>query len=95
MDDRRDARPRAAARSQRMKWLAVAGLVIDIIGVVLVWRFGLPQKEISRSGAKRLIMEDRDRAEIALARRYDRIAGVGLALLIVGFLLQLVGAWPK
>jgi hypothetical protein len=66
-----------------------AGLVLDIAGAVLVWRYGLPAA-ISRTGAIHLILEQRDEAEIAKARRHDTIARRGIGLLIAGFGLQLL-----
>jgi hypothetical protein len=77
-----------------MKWFTVAGLVSDILGVMLLWRYGLPA-EISRSGAIRFVAEQEDSAEKALARRYDRLGRLGLILLILGFVLQLTGSWPR
>ncbi len=64
------------------------GLLCDIVGTVLVWRFGLPQP-LDRSGAIHLILEQADEAERAKAARYDRFAGVGIGLLLIGFSLQL------
>jgi hypothetical protein len=66
-----------------------AGLILDIVGAVLVWRYGLPEA-ISRTGASPLILEETDEGEIAKAMRYDRIAQLGIGLLIAGFGLQLV-----
>lgn len=71
----------------------MAGLVFDVIGAIMLFRYGLPA-EINRTGAQHLILEQEDPAEKALARRYDRWGRVGLALLILGFVLQLVGSWP-
>jgi hypothetical protein len=65
-----------------------AGLVCDIVGVVIVWYYGLPS-EVSRSGANYLLLEQPNDAEKALARHYDRLSRVGLILLILGFVLQL------
>lgn len=65
------------------------GLVLDILGVVLLFKFGLPAS-ISRTGTSFLALEGEDKAERAKAQRYDFWARVGLALLIVGFLLQLI-----
>ena len=65
------------------------GLVCDIIGAVLIWRFGLPEP-ISRSGAIYIICEQTDEAERAKAKRYDHIAVCGVVLLVGGFVLQLV-----
>lgn len=43
------------------------GLVCDIIGAVLIWRFGLPEP-VSRSGAIHIICEQTDEAEKAKAK---------------------------
>jgi hypothetical protein len=64
------------------------GLVLDIIGAVLLWKYGLPES-ISREGHSYLIMEQEDEAEKLKAARYDRWAKVGLGSIIVGFALQL------
>jgi hypothetical protein len=77
-----------------IRWFSVAGLVLDIIGALMLWRYGLPE-EVSRSGAIHLIGEQEDAAEKALARRYDWLARLGLTLLILGFVLQLIGSWPR
>jgi hypothetical protein len=65
------------------------GLVCDIVGAVLIWRYGLPET-ITRSGTVYLVTEETDEAEKAKARRYDRTARCGIALLVGGFVLQLV-----
>jgi len=65
------------------------GLVCDIIGAVLIWRYGLPEP-ISRSGAVHLILEQTDETEKAKARLYDRFALCGIVLIVGGFLFQLV-----
>ncbi len=65
------------------------GLVLDIVGALLLWKFGLPA-EISRSGTGTILLEGTDESEIALAKKYDRWAKVGLICLAVGFALQLI-----
>lgn len=70
------------------------GLLSDVVGVVLLYFYGLPT-EISRSGAIRFIAEQTDTEELRLTRRYDRWARVGLACLLLGFLLQLVSNFVK
>jgi hypothetical protein len=77
-----------------MKWFNVAGLALDIIGALLLWRYGL-RAEISRSGADYLTAEQENEAEKALARRYDHLGRLGLIVLILGFALQLIGSWPR
>lgn len=65
------------------------GLLADITGAVLVWRFGLPET-VSRSGSQFLILEQRDEQEAAKAKRYDSLAKLGIGCLVGGFALQLV-----
>jgi hypothetical protein len=64
------------------------GLSLDIVGVVLLFRYGLPG-EVSRTGANYLIHGPRDQNEVRRARLYDRLGLLGLRLLIAGFALQL------
>ena len=65
------------------------GLVCDILGAVLIWRYGLPEP-ISRSGVVHLRLEQTDETEKAKAEQYDCIARCGIVLLVGGFVLQLV-----
>jgi hypothetical protein len=65
------------------------GLLCDIIGAVLLFKYGLPEN-ITRTGVNYLITEEEDTDEIKKAKGYDLWARVGLILLIVGFILQLV-----
>lgn len=70
------------------------GLSLDIFGALLIWRFGLPM-EISRTGATHLITDECDEAEIQAAKRFDRWSSVGFALLVAGFLLQILSNWIR
>jgi hypothetical protein len=65
------------------------GLLLDIVGAVLLFKFGLPAA-ISREGHVHLVAEQVDEAEIRRSNRYDRLGKVGLALLVDGFALQLI-----
>ena len=68
------------------------GLGLDIVGVVLLFKFGLPE-EISRRGVTRIILEQTDPIEEVQARFYDRMAYIALSCLVIGFALQLVSNW--
>ncbi len=70
------------------------GLVLDIAGVVMVWRYGLPEA-LSREGAQYIITEQTDQAEKAKAARFDLLSKIGLALIIGGFGLQLLSNFLK
>ena len=71
------------------KLLNSSGLLLDICGATLIFRFGLPE-QVSRTGTGALLLEETDEAEIEKARRYDRLGRLGIGLLISGFVLQLV-----
>ncbi len=66
-----------------------SGLFLDIVGVVLIWRYGLPEP-ISRTGATYIITEQIDQTEMAKAANYDLLSKLGLGLIITGFLMQIV-----
>lgn len=65
------------------------GLAFDIIGAMLMWKYGLPE-QISRDGAVNIVVENVDNTEKEKAHRYDCNAGYGIFLLVIGFVLQLV-----
>lgn len=65
------------------------GLIFDIIGAILLWKYGLPEP-ISKTGAVYIIAEQTDEVEKELANRYDQYANAGIGLLILGFVLQLI-----
>lgn len=66
------------------------GLIFDIIGAIMIFKFGLP-KNISRSGNINIVIEEVDENEIIKAKQYDLKAKIGIILLILGFSLQLMG----
>ncbi len=74
------------------KVVTASGLTLDLVGALLLWKYGLPEA-VSRDGAIRLVCEQRDDAEAAKARRYDRFATVALALVTIGFGLQLLATF--
>jgi hypothetical protein len=65
------------------------GLISDIIGVILLWKFGLPES-ISRQGHQYIITEQIDETEVIKAKRYDRYAKIALSLVLSGFALQFI-----
>jgi hypothetical protein len=64
------------------------GLVLDIVGAVLLWLYGIPEP-ISRTGAQYLITGMTDEKTKQKAKRFHTLSKLGLGLLIVGFVLQL------
>lgn len=65
------------------------GLVLDIVGATLLWKYGLPEN-VSRDGSDAITSEGTNHQEIAKAKRYDTLGNIGMALLALGFGLQLV-----
>lgn len=66
------------------------GLLFDIGGVILVFIYGL-SPIIVPSGHQLLATADIDQDEIRKARQYRKYSRIGLALIVLGFCLQLVG----
>ncbi len=60
------------------------GLLFDIVGALLVWKFGLP-KGFTESGHHIFEFMSVEPS----AKSYKRWANVGIALLVLGFALQL------
>ena len=69
--------------------ITAAGLVSDIVGALLLFRFGLP--EIQRTGGEQFISTGgKDQSAVKLEKRHDFWGKVGVILLVLGFLGQLV-----
>lgn len=70
--------------------ISIAGLVFDIVGVGLIFKFGLPPS-VSRGGTAALLLEENDARESDKAALFDVLGSVGLFLLIIGFAAQAIG----
>jgi hypothetical protein len=83
-----------------MRWFNVVGLFFDLVGAtVLAWGLLITKKDALKLGVPRYA-GDTDEENLKLPAVQDRIkqsliAKIGLALLVIGFLLQIVGNWPK
>ena len=75
-----------------MTSLITGGLALDVMGAVLIFKFGLPT-EVRRGGHSFLRLEGDDPDEANKARRYDRYGRTGALLLILGFIFQIGGVW--
>lgn len=64
------------------------GLCLDIIGVLMLFKFGLPE-DVRRDGAYFLAIGKQNK-EAEKAKRYDCFAKVALMLIVVGFILQFI-----
>lgn len=64
------------------------GLCFDIIGAMLVWIFGLPPDV--RKGGYGFLIASKSEKEAKKATIYNCFSILGMALLILGFILQLM-----
>jgi hypothetical protein len=65
------------------------GLLLGIVGTGILWQFGLPAS-IDREGWVLMACDQKDEAMIAKAKLFDFRADCGFALLLTGFVLQLI-----
>jgi len=68
------------------------GLILDIIGAIIIYKFGLPEN-VDRSGTTYLISDEVDKNEKDKAKKYDRNSSWGISFLIIGFMLQGISNW--
>jgi len=78
-----------------MKWLNVAGLVLNLLGAGVM----AVSVVASRPAIERMLSTGYggppNPDAVADRRRQSNLAILGLALLFVGFLLQLIASWPR
>lgn len=70
------------------------GLVIDIVGAIMLWKYGLPES-IDREGYEPVVVGEQDQSEVNKAKKYDCFSKIGLSMLIGGFFLQLISNFIK
>jgi hypothetical protein len=77
----------------------VFGLVMNLVGVILLFRYGMPFR-VRTDGAITLITEQSNLDAVKIESLYTILGYVGLALIILGTLAQIVAAlapllrWP-
>jgi len=72
-------------------WLAIIGLVLDIIGVIMVFRYGLPSRVKEKGSAfGGTEMAEQQLKRKAANRGVEIRANVGLGFLLLGFIFQLL-----
>lgn len=74
--------------------IASSGLVLDVLGVAVLFFYGPPQPDFQEADVivARLEGEGAEEAR-RLKKRFTFRSRIGLSLLIVGFLLQLAALW--
>ena len=71
-------------------WWSSAGLVLSLIGVLLLFRYGMPYRAHTGSSPLKVISSDPRAA--ALERQYRMAGWLGLCLFVLGTVCQIVGA---
>lgn len=67
------------------------GLVADIVGVCILFKFGFPQPDLDDS--IKLTLEQTDSSTPARRKRYVVMSSLGLFFLVGGFALQIWATW--
>jgi hypothetical protein len=65
----------------------VIGLVLDIIGILMLFKYGLPS-DLNKKGSIFMVLEQVDNNEIKKYKKYERLSYLALSLIIIGFILQ-------
>lgn len=82
------------------KWLIIIGLTFDLVGAIfLAYGLILSKKAAIHLGLSRWAGgSDQENLELPQVKdrlKQSRNAVIGVALLVIGFLLQIIGSWPR
>jgi hypothetical protein len=69
---------------------AIAGLALNLAGVILLFRYGMPYRVETR-GTSALLLEGEDKDALKSEAIYRKLGSIGLALIFAGTALQI---WP-
>ena len=67
------------------KFINSLGLLLDIVGIVLIWKYGLPVNDPGRM----MWGLSADPREMSEREKYVRLGNIGLIFIIGGFILQI------
>jgi hypothetical protein len=75
------------------KWMTpavwnIVGLVCTLVGVLLLFRYGMPYR-VRTGGDSFLLLEGKDEKAKLAERNYDILGWVGMALIVLGTLSQI------
>lgn len=73
---------------QCYQWVISGGLLLDAVGVVMLYFFGLPSRFPSVGDT---ITDSTDRASDAIRSWFTWMSRTGIFLLVLGFLVQIIG----
>jgi hypothetical protein len=63
--------------------LNIAGLLMNLAGVILLFRYGMPYR-VRSEGLSYLVTENVDKREAAAEKLYDWLGWLGLVLIVIG-----------
>ncbi len=66
----------------------IVGLTLDIIGVIMLFRYRLPS-DINRNGQVNLLLQGEDAEDKLKWKKYNFLSRLALFLLIIGFMFQI------
>lgn len=80
-----------------MQYVTQIGLILDILGVIILFKYGMPSEYIKLEDlSSGLIIDDADDAEIEKIKKKNKLifimSRIGLVFLILGFILQFIGS---
>jgi hypothetical protein len=70
-------------------WMNAAGLVLNLAGVFLLFRYGMPYR-VSQLNEGSTFADPPTARDIALNAKHKRLGGIGLVLIVSGTAFQLV-----
>jgi len=70
------------------------GLILDLVGVVLIYLFGISPK-LDIEGQTNRVTGEINNDESSKANNYKKLSNIGLIILFVGFLFQLLSNFLK
>lgn len=63
------------------------GIALNLVGVVLLFRYGMPYR-VPRGGASFLLLEGTDHKDLEQEILYRRLGNVGLGFIVLGSIAQ-------
>lgn len=72
--------------------LNIVGIFLNLAGLLVLFRYGMPFR-VATAGATYIVADAVDEKEVALDKKYTNLGYVGLALAVIGALLQAWAAW--
>lgn len=64
------------------------GLFLDIVGALLLFKFGLPS-DLNKNGYIYKVMEQTDFEAVNKYKKYNFWSKIALSLIVIGFILQI------